>query len=627
MSSSQTNNYGLHQWSRTDYVEVDEFNSNFAKLDDEVAKKASKADVAGKATKGDVADVGGLVQKKTQGSINIAEYGAVGDGVTNDLAAINRALRFGKDVPGQEEYTTVIFPPGTYKIGGALRIFRKTRIIAHGAHIKRGSYISLLTNINRDDTQTSLLLDRSNPYSGHGDIIIEGGLWDGNIAEQPYVNSGFNGMYFAHAHNVLIKDLTIKDIVTCHGLDLNAVKNFTVDNCNFIGYKDATVAGDGWYPRDFVEAIQVANITDGADGKGYPSEDITIKNCYFGASGTTGTQAWPVGVGNHGGVHDSYNQNIVVSECTLDQLTYAGVRNFKFKNTKLLGNTFRKCYRDISVSNSNGLGEAAKKWDETTGGFVPTGLPQSGMDLVIQGNVFENTRHNVLAVRGQSRDGVIAKFDGVVFEGNVFRRDDGTFSSSNMIDLYLCKNVVIKNPSKMINAYRGLSIDMCSNVSVDGLDIENTTLEALILNEADETLRNQGHTANVHINNVRAKNIKYNGMTINYLKGGSVKDCVIEDPGNLIDNTRYGINVAAYSDNIEIERNTVKSGTGNKNKAGVGISSSASNVRVGQNTLEGKTAPLEISGTTNWAGHYVYDSAGKRYRAVLSGGSTVYTEG
>lgn len=61
MSSQKTNNLGLHQWGGKDYVNMNEFNDNFAKLDNEVAKKA------------DAAAIEGVAKKQTEFTAQLAE--------------------------------------------------------------------------------------------------------------------------------------------------------------------------------------------------------------------------------------------------------------------------------------------------------------------------------------------------------------------------------------------------------------------------------------------------------------------------------------------------------------------------------------------------------------------------
>lgn len=96
MSSSQTNNYGLHQWSRTDYVEVNEFNENFGKIDEEVAKKASQADMENVIAQLEDKPSRQFVE---QYAVNVASFGADSSSSDNSNSFM-RAISHIKNVLG-----------------------------------------------------------------------------------------------------------------------------------------------------------------------------------------------------------------------------------------------------------------------------------------------------------------------------------------------------------------------------------------------------------------------------------------------------------------------------------------------------------------------------------------------
>lgn len=560
------------------------------------------------------------------GRVDVKSMGAKGDG-SDATVAIQSALNMAMNT---NDGIIVEIPDGDYLISNKLRIYRNTHLkLGKNARMLRGSYVSLMVNF--DDT-VNPLLDTTDTYSGHGNITIEGGIWDGNILNQAYANTGFNAFQFVKARNITFRNMTVKDIVTCHALDMNAIENLTIENNRFIGYKDATVSGDSWYPRDYVEAIQISNLTSsGASGVGVfdgsPCKNVKISNNYFGASGTVGTQAWCVAVGGHGAVHDKFNEDIKLTFNTFDGMTHSGIRNFKFKNTKVISNTFKKCERDISISNSNGDDSTSLRYDEPTRTFIQTGLPQSGSDMIIQGNTFEDTKRSIVWAKGWAKGSTIAKFDGIKFEGNNVRRDGTTYSTGSMFDLTLCKNVTIKG-ALLNKVYRGILLNNCSEYTLDDNEIIDSQLEGIFATDLADSFQNTGHSANATVINNRLKNIKYNGILLNYTKGGRVTGNTIENAGNITDNTRHGINIAASSDGINVEFNKIKKGTGLQNQYGIAISSAATNIRVGANEAEGKTAPINIAGATNWAGHYTYSTNGTRYKVTLSdAGAPVYTVG
>lgn len=122
MSSKRTNNLNMYVWARADALSVEEFNSNFNKLDAEVSAKASKADIAGKADKAEVAQVTAQLAdtvkevngvKPTNGKVTIP----VPEVDTSKLATKQELQNIGSATP-KGTYATVAalqtaFPTGT----------------------------------------------------------------------------------------------------------------------------------------------------------------------------------------------------------------------------------------------------------------------------------------------------------------------------------------------------------------------------------------------------------------------------------------------------------------------------------------------------------------------------------
>jgi hypothetical protein len=62
------------------------------------------------------------VQAKLEESVSVKDFGAVGDGTTDDTAAIQAAINSLANWPSDNVYKAVFFPPGTYKVAGTLSI-------------------------------------------------------------------------------------------------------------------------------------------------------------------------------------------------------------------------------------------------------------------------------------------------------------------------------------------------------------------------------------------------------------------------------------------------------------------------------------------------------------------------
>lgn len=248
--------------------------------------------------------------------INVRDYGAIGDGVTDDRAGIQAAL---------DDGGWVYVPPGVYAItSGVLRLRGDTRLtLAPGATLLRTGAGMILTN--QDETTPY------GGYSGHGNLLIEGGVWDANGTVQTAYGSALG---ICHAGNVTIRDAVFVNVAGHHAIEVNSSHRVLIENCHFRGFRH-----DG--DRNFSEAIQIdaaINETTGfAPYDGTVCDDIEVRSCWFGASGTAGTQPWPRGVGTHS-VPDTWHRNIRIISNVFDGVTWAAIRSYWWDRAIITGN-------------------------------------------------------------------------------------------------------------------------------------------------------------------------------------------------------------------------------------------------------------------------------------------------
>lgn len=546
--------------------------------------------------------------KGTSPVLNVRDFGAVGDGITDDTPAIQNALNQAL----HNSYTHIVVPKGTYKVTDTLRIYRRTRFsMQQGATLLRCHDYSFMAN--------GKLNDSFQGYEGHGDIIIEGGVWEGNILQYP---DDFNGFGLARGRNIIIRDVELRDVVSAHGVDMNACENVLIENCRFLGYKDDTPNQS----RNYAEAIQIANHTKEGFSiigvfDGTPCRNITVRNCYFGASGTPGTQAWPAGVGNHYAVHNLYNSNIKIYGNTFEGMTFAGVRSFKYAELIVTNNLFLNCNRGIMLSNPQANTESSKDADG-----VQSGLPQSGKNIVISGNIFKGTRsENIYGAGWPKTNNVYAKMESVVIADNLF--EDGS-ASHNCITLRWTHNVQIAN-NLFRNQYRGVLLSYVSDTSISGNRFQDIKTEAVYTEEPDADYQNQGHTSGIYIGHNQIRRCGRTGIFIQSMDGFHVEGNMISSPATETDNTRSGILVANKARNGKVAGNTVrKAPSGNQNQYGISVTGTTSNVQVADNCAEGKTAAVLVQGSSNFDGIYVHAPNGTRYRMTIgNNGVPVYTPG
>jgi len=130
-------------------------------------------------------------------SFNVKNFGARGNGVTDDTAAINAAITASV---GQ----ILVIPPGTYKTSSTIILRSNTIIFAYGATIvpiDAGSfppYAALNTAVDNPGGITPSsrpILSNENPTSGNTSIRIFGLGWTGNVTGSP-------SMHGLHVHKV-----------------------------------------------------------------------------------------------------------------------------------------------------------------------------------------------------------------------------------------------------------------------------------------------------------------------------------------------------------------------------------------------------------------------------------------
>ncbi|WP_333745862.1 right-handed parallel beta-helix repeat-containing protein [Streptomyces sp. IBSBF 2950] len=259
---------------------------------------------------------------------NWAEAGIIIPAATTG-AAVQAALAAAGTAGGGH----VIVPPGNYDAASLpLRIYRNTRLtLCDGAVIRRAGTGTML--LNGDASQAF------GGYTGHGNIVIEGGVWDARADAYP---TSAMCISIGHAENVIIRNTLVKDVCGYHGIEINAVKNGRITNVRGLGYLDPG-------GRDFSEFIQ----PDLAKGSAYfggfgpyddtPCVDIVIEDCHVGPSGTAGTTSWPRGVGSHSASPDKPHTGIVIRDLYCDGLTQWAVGGYTWQDSRVSGLTLKNC--------------------------------------------------------------------------------------------------------------------------------------------------------------------------------------------------------------------------------------------------------------------------------------------
>lgn len=159
----------------------------------------------------------------------IIAHGAKGDGVADDTAAIQSALNDG---------SVVVFPPGIYLVSAQISIpsNRYLKFLPGASMVRKsGTGLGIGTNFNNCN-----FFANSDPTNGNENITIEGGLFDGNRANQTPINwqapgnlFGGVGMRFLNVNNLRLSGMTFKDGISVQ-IQVGNITNFKIEDITTI---------------------------------------------------------------------------------------------------------------------------------------------------------------------------------------------------------------------------------------------------------------------------------------------------------------------------------------------------------------------------------------------------------
>ncbi|GIN87647.1 hypothetical protein J6TS2_40330 [Heyndrickxia sporothermodurans] len=273
-----------------------------------------------------------ILEDKTTPFVNVMEYGAKGNGIDDDTQAFKAVLEMAKYNGAVRMY----IPNGIYRLTAELNIYSNTTIIS-----------SENTRIVRDHNGYMILngfrTDNYSGYSGNRNIKIAGGIWDANGVKRPSKASTF---HFGHGENIYINNVTIKDTANSHGIEFNACKNILVENSKFLGWVGSTDFFNEAIQLDLAKNNGSVTIPKNDDT---PCLNVVIRHCYFGNSGTSGSNPWGRAIGSHASTIGKWHENIKIVENTFENLVQWAVRSYSWKDVHIVNNTVLNCGGGFSI--------------------------------------------------------------------------------------------------------------------------------------------------------------------------------------------------------------------------------------------------------------------------------------
>lgn len=259
----------------------------------------------------------------------VTAFGAVGDGVADDTAAIQAALDSVKTTGG-----TIIFPPGVYKLTASVYFYSNQRLIFEGgAVLMQGAGINnLMMNYSTAD---------KGGYDATENVEIIGATFDGGSYT---INNTLFGV--CHSRNIVLRDCRFVNAYGIwHNVEINSSKNVLIDRCYFEGSRKTGQNGC-MIQIDSYNNTATWPWNNGAVDSTV-SDGVEVRGCVFESNTISPA------IGNHSA---AIVQRLRIHECVFDGLTSTrGAIAFQSaSNVDIYNNTFVDCTTGATIGTADG---------------------------------------------------------------------------------------------------------------------------------------------------------------------------------------------------------------------------------------------------------------------------------
>lgn len=389
--------------------------------------------------------------------MNIAQFGAKGDGVTDESAIINIAL-----ASKGNDYLKLNFNnSGVYLAQQEVILYSNTTIDLQGATIKtcydgdaHSEYVVFAQGLRIMNNRESLT---TAGYGAVKNITITNGTFDGDA-------TGVS-IFLIHAENVLINKIHFKDCcVGGHVIDFGGCKDVLIEDCFFDGF---LIDVDANYYREMIQFdyANKSNVPYWGDGAGYQYDNIpcinfTVNRCEFSKGSG---RFYPTCVGGHNN-NDGVFENIKITNCVFDDTSFASIRIPKAKGVTISGNTF-----NLNKLTTNRYGIYVRQTQALTDYTIaPT------EDVTISNNIFNIDRCGAILVQGFTYEDELEVTQTVNYK-NINIIDNictGTYTSDNAYNNSFVDCAYTQIRLKSNNVYKcSWVLQKISGASLDKVDV------------------------------------------------------------------------------------------------------------------------------------------------------------
>ena len=290
------------------------------------------------------------------GTMDVTDFGAVGNGIADDRAAIQTAINTAAANGGGVVY----FPEGDYRVEEIIQLKSNVSLqldddatIINGINISGHPSIIFMTGPFTNDGEQVTWARTENISISGGTIDMNGELSSDGSYCNNLPNIGSSGAFaIGYSDNFTIEDVTFKNSYKGHAIQICACNGVEITDCTFVGQALPNYLTDSQIIN--LETIQIEPST--TNGFPYASNNtyeaarnVTISGCYFGASNECGEPV--TAIGTHNQVPDGQKcNNIWILNNTFSNMVYSGLRFCGYEDVVIRGNVFNKGTSSQSVN-------------------------------------------------------------------------------------------------------------------------------------------------------------------------------------------------------------------------------------------------------------------------------------
>lgn len=463
----------------------------------------------------------------------VNDFGADNTGNAMTGKQIQQALDAAQENSGQGIFTKVVIPKGTYLISSALVVYSDTWIYCEeGVEIKRCiSYGPMLRCDNNG----------IGGYDGVKNVIVEGGLWNGNTDQWPNT-ADFSNIRFAHCRNILLKDMHVKNNENGHHMEIGGAADVTIEGCTFTGYT-------GYRKK---EAIQLDCMNNSRVFAGYaPFDDTSCENVVIKNNLFSGICR---GFGSHSATLGIYYTDILIEDNVFENLDDMAMIMYNYKNCTITNNTITNCASGIefkamsSLPNNNFNPPVVKSMEEAVDGF------DNDANSVISSNTISVSGDDEYGITSGIRltgyevkdNGVIPDYNfrvaGVKIVENRIESNGTTIALNDAENCSIESNILVtKQDGVNYKDKNGLTLNECDNIKITDNYISGSARNGASLTDSSGNTLENNTIENVGMNGINI----YNGSENNISSSNSVNSA-----------KKHGIAVAANSSAV-IKSNSI----------------------------------------------------------------------